>query len=219
MSKVLDDYSRYILVWKLTPTMAATDVQDKLELALTRAKLDRVRVRHRPRLLSDNGPCYVSEELRRFLESRRIEHTRGAPCHLMTQGKIERYHRSINNLMQLQTFRYPWDLEREIARFVDYYNHQWYHESLGNVTPADVYFGRAKEVQSRREKIKRRTLEAPSAHADAADGRLTAQAAEVCLKLEPRFVSLLLRRYKNGFACPFGPGGWIRHIRILPVYW
>ena len=98
-------------------------------------------------------------KLRRYLESQQIEHTRGAPYHPMTQGKIERYHRSMKNLVQLQNYAYPWDLERESACFVDYCNHQRYHESLGNVTPADVYFGRAKEVQSRREEIKRRTLE------------------------------------------------------------
>ena len=78
----------------------------------------------------------------------------------MTQGKIERYHRSMKNLVQLQNYAYPWDPEREIARFVDYYNYQRYHESLDNVTPTDVYFGRAAEVRSRRDQIKRRTLEA-----------------------------------------------------------
>jgi hypothetical protein len=55
---------------------------------------------------------------------------------------------------------FPWALEQEIARFVDYYNHQRYHESLDNVTPADVYFGRAKGVLTRRGEIKRQTLEA-----------------------------------------------------------
>ena len=113
-----------------------------------------------PRLLADNGTCYVSGGLRRFLESRRMEHTRGAAYHPMMQGKIEHYHCSMKNLVQLQTFRYPWDLEQEISRFVDDYNHQRYHESLDNVTPADVYFGRAKEVLTRREEIKRQTLEA-----------------------------------------------------------
>jgi len=67
--------------------MAATDVQETLEQALAKAKLDRVRVRHRPRLLSDNGPCYVPGELRRFLEAHQMEHTRGAPYHPMTRGK------------------------------------------------------------------------------------------------------------------------------------
>jgi putative transposase len=140
--------------------MAATDVQETLEIALAKAKLDRVRVRHRARLLSDNGPCYVSGELRKFLEQKQTEHTRGAPYHPMTQGKIERYHRSMKNLIQLQNHAFPWALEQEIARFVDYYNHRRYHESLDNVTPADVYFGRAKEVMTRREEIKRKTLEA-----------------------------------------------------------
>lgn len=64
------------------------------------------------------------------------------------------------NLVQLQNCAFPWDLERELGRFVDYYSHQRYHESLYDVTPADVYFGRVNEVPSRREEIKRQTLEA-----------------------------------------------------------
>jgi transposase InsO family protein len=87
--------------------MAATDVQETLEKAQACARLDLVRVRHRPRLLSDNGPCYVSGELRRFLERQRMEHTRGAPYHPMTHGKIERYHRSMKNLIQLQNYVFP----------------------------------------------------------------------------------------------------------------
>ena len=160
LSTVLDDYSRYILAWRLSPTMAATDVQETLEKALAEAKLDQVRVRHRPRLLSDNRPCYVSGDLRRFLEAQGTEHTRGAPYHPMTQGKVERYHRSMQNLILLQNHAFPCDLEREIARFVEYYNHQRYHESLDNVTPANFYFRRAKEVLSRREETKRKALEA-----------------------------------------------------------
>ena len=70
----------------------------------------------------------------------------------------------MKNLVQLQNYAYPWDLEQEITRFVDHHNHQRYHESLGNVTPAVAYFGRAKEVQSRPEEIKRRTLEGRRRH-------------------------------------------------------
>lgn len=66
LSTVLDEYFRWILAWKLAATMAATDVRETFEKALAQAKLDRVRVRHGPRLLSDNGPCYVSGEQRRF---------------------------------------------------------------------------------------------------------------------------------------------------------
>lgn len=160
LSTVLDDFSRYILAWKLTPTMAAGDVLDTLELALKASGLKHARVRHRPRLLSDNGPAYLSKELREYLEAQDIEHTRGAPFHPMTQGKIERYHRSMKNIVLLENYFLPEALERAIRSFVEQYNHHRYHESLNNLTPADVYFGRAKEVLNRREKIKRDTLAA-----------------------------------------------------------
>lgn len=164
LSTVLDDFSRYIIAWKLTATMAATDVQDTLLMALASTGLDQVLVEHRPRLLSDNGSCYVSGELRSFLEQKRMEHTRSAPYHPMTQGKIERYHRSMKNIVNLQNYYLPTQLEIEIASFVHYYNHERYHESLNNLTPADVYFGRAKEVLTRRDHIKRRTLQQRRLH-------------------------------------------------------
>jgi putative transposase len=77
----------------------------------------------------------------------------------MTQGKIERYHRSLKNEVLLQHYFMPEELEREIARFVEYYNIERYHESLNNLTPADVYSGRAREIETRRERIKRDTFE------------------------------------------------------------
>ena len=123
-----------------------------------RPATNRVRVVHRPRLLSDNGPCYVSGELADYLETHKIAHTRGAPYHPMTQGKIERYHRSMKNVVRLEKYYSPWELERAIARFVDHYNHRRLHEALDNVTPADVYEGRRPAILARREQIKRRTL-------------------------------------------------------------
>jgi len=159
LSTILDDFSRYIIAWKLTASMSTTDVQDTLLMALASTGLDQVLVEHRPRLLSDNGSCYVSGELRSFLESRHIEHTHSAPYHPMTQGKIERYHRSMKNIVNLQNYYLPTQLEIEIASFVNYYNQQRYHESLDNLTPADVYFGRAKEVLSKRDQIKKQTLQ------------------------------------------------------------
>ena len=98
LSTVLDDFSRYILAWKLCTTMAATDVSDTLQAALQASGLDQVKVLHRPRLLSDNGPSYVSSELGDWLEDNGISHIRGRPYHPMTQGKIERYHRSMKRL-------------------------------------------------------------------------------------------------------------------------
>jgi putative transposase len=86
-----------------------------------------------------------------------ITKRREAEVHL-TQAKIERYHRSMKNVVLLCNYYYPWDLEQAIAAFVEYYNHQRYHEALYNLTPADVYFGREKGVLSRREQIKNKTL-------------------------------------------------------------
>ena len=159
LSTILDDFSRYILAWKLSPTMGTTDVEDTLNLALEKEGLTEVRVRHRPRLLSDNGPAYVSKELKRFLKRKDIEHIRGAPYHPMTQGKIERWHRSMKNVVKLQNYYSPSELEQSIAEFVDYYNNQRYHEAIDNLTPADVYFGKSKEVLTRREQIKQATLD------------------------------------------------------------
>ena len=159
LSTVLDDFSRYIIAWKLTTTMSATDVQETLLIALASTGLDQALVQHRPRLLSDNGSCYLSGELRDFLQDRHMEHTRSAPYHPMTQGKIERYHRSMKNIVNLQNYFLPSQLETQIASFVNYYNHQRYHESLDNLTPADVYFGRAKEVLTKRDQIKKQSLQ------------------------------------------------------------
>ena len=122
--------------------MQTADVTETLDLARATTGVDRIRVVHRPRLLSDNGPGYVSAERAADLERHGLGHTRGAPYHPMTQGNIERYHRSMKNVVKLEKSYSPWALERAIARFVDAYNHRRLHEALNNVTPAEVYEGR-----------------------------------------------------------------------------
>ena len=159
LSTVLDDFSRYILAWKLSSTMGTTDVTETLDRALAVTGVDQVQVKHRPRLLSDNGPAYVSGELREYLQERGMGHTRGAPYHPQTQGKIERWHRSMKNVVKLEHYYFPWELEAAIRDFVAYYNNHRYHESLDNVTPADVYFGRQHAVLTERSKIKRITMQ------------------------------------------------------------
>jgi len=158
LSTVLDDYSRYIITWKLCTGMAAFDVQDTLDQALAETGLDQANVVHRPRLLSDNGPCYVSSELAAYLENKGMPHTRGAPYHPQTQGKIERWHQTLKNRILLENYFLPGDLETQIASFVGNYNHQRYHESLNNLTPADVYTGQGQTILLEREKTKRRTM-------------------------------------------------------------
>ena len=158
LSTILDDYSRFIVAWKLCTTMRAGDVTDTLDLALAASGCDTAKVVHRPRLLSDNGASYVAGDLARWLEGKGIAHIRGAPNHPQTQGKIERWHQTLKNRVLLENYFLPGQLEAAVADFVDHYNHHRYHESLGNLTPADVYFGRGAAILEAREKIKKLTI-------------------------------------------------------------
>src|SRR5262249_30555518 len=146
LSTVLDDFSRFIVAWKLCATMKAQDVTATLDLALAASGLDHVTVVHRPRVLSDNGSPPVSAALDAWLDTQNIAHVRGAPYHPQTQGKIERWHQTLKNRILLEHYYLPGDLERQVAAFIDHYNQARYHESLGNLTPADVYFGRAETI-------------------------------------------------------------------------
>jgi putative transposase len=158
LSTVLDDFSRYIIAWKLCTTMKADDVTATLEMALDASGLDKAKVLHRPRLLSDNGSSYVSDDLAKWMERHNMAHVRGAPYHPMTQGKIERWHQTLKNRILLENYYLPGDLEAEIEAFVADYNHRRYHESIDNLTPADVYFGRGQTILLQRERIKRQTI-------------------------------------------------------------
>ena len=155
---MLDDYSRYILSWKLFTGMSAEDVTEVLDEAIAVTGVERVQVHHRPRLLSDNGPCFISKELAAYLAGHGMTHTRGRPYHPMTQGKIERYHRTMKNVVKLKNYYMPWELEAELALFVAYYNHERVHESLNNLTPADVYAGRGRDILTARQRVKEQTL-------------------------------------------------------------
>ena len=159
LSTVLDDYSRYIIAWKLCATMRAQDVTDTLDMALAASGCDQAHVRHKPRLLSDNGPSYIAGELADYIEARSMSHVRGAPMHPQTQGKIERWHQTLKNRILLENYFLPGDLQTQIGAFVEHYNHRRYHESLDNVTPADAYFGRAAAIIKQRERIKRQTIQ------------------------------------------------------------
>ena len=155
LSTVLDDYSRYIIAWKLCSSMRAEDVTDTLDMALAASGCDQARVMHKPRLLSDNGPSYIASELADYIEAKAMSHVRGAAFHPQTQGKIERWHKTLKNRVLLENYFLPGDLEARIKAFVEHYNHQRYPESLNNVTPADAYFGRVSAIIKRRKRIKR----------------------------------------------------------------
>jgi len=158
LSTILDDFSRYVVAWKLCTGMTSHDVTDTLALALQASGCDQAEAVQKPRLLSDNGASYVSNELAEWLSDNGMSHVRGAPYHPQTQGKIERWHQTLKNRILLEHYFLPGDLEKQIERFVDHYNHQRYHESLNNLTPADVYFGRGESILRSRQRIKRNTI-------------------------------------------------------------
>ena len=138
--------------------MTAADVTETLEMALQAAGLDDVAIKKLPRLLSDNGPPYVAKDLANWLDDQGMAHTRGKPYHPMTQGKIERWHLSLKSRILLENYYLPGDLRNAVTDFVEHYNHCRYHESLNNLTPADVYFGRGDQILQQRERIKQNTI-------------------------------------------------------------
>jgi len=137
--------------------MKVNDVKRTVDSAVIKSGLKKGQV---PKLLSDNGSCYVASELKEYLQKKyQINQLHGKPAHPQTQGKIERYHRTMKNVVKLHFYYSPEELEKALEEFVNRYNNQRYHESLQNLTPADVYFGRSDEILLERRKIKEKTLQ------------------------------------------------------------
>ena len=158
LSTILDDCSRYVIAWKLCTAMTSRDVTETLELALQASGGDQADAVHKPRLLSDNGSSYISGNLADWLTDNQMSQVRGAPYHPQTQGKIEPWQHTLKNRILLENYFLPSDLEQQIEAFVEHYNHQRYHESLKNLTPADVYFGHRQSILANRDRIKRKTI-------------------------------------------------------------
>ena len=160
MVTVMDDYSRFILGWELQADMTAHSLIEVAQQAIEVTGMDRVPVENRTSLLSDNGAGYVSHAFGDYLRIMGIRHILAALFHPQTNGKIERYQKTLKGQVNRVAYDMPSELRRAIAGFVAYYNHHRYHEALGNVTPADVYYGRREMILAWRKEIKRKTLEA-----------------------------------------------------------
>lgn len=155
LSTILDDYSRFIIAWELLPNMKMEDARHTVNKALAFTGLSENQM---PKLLSDNGSAYIAHEFKKFLKDTGIKQINGRPLHPQTQGKIERYHRTMKNVVKLDNYYSPEELIRALEKFVHRYNYNRYHESLDNVTPADVFFGTAQQIIKNRKNLKMKTL-------------------------------------------------------------
>jgi transposase InsO family protein len=155
---VMDDYSRFILGWKLQKDMSANSLIEVIQEAVDATGMTDVPVENRTKLLSDNGSGYVSKAFRDYLNLVGIGHILAAPYHPQTNGKVERYQQSLKKEVNQLPYEIPSQLEQAIADFVDYYNYRRYHKALGNVAPADVLYGRREEILKRREEVQILTI-------------------------------------------------------------
>jgi putative transposase len=155
---VMDDYTRFILAWKLQKDMSADSLIEVIQAAVDATGMTDVPVEDRTNLLSDNGAGFVSRAFRDYLNLVGIHHILAAPFHPQTNGKLERYHRSIKLEVNQLPYELPSHLEKAIADFVDYYNFHRYHKALGNVTPADVLYGRREQILNRRKEVQTQTI-------------------------------------------------------------
>jgi transposase InsO family protein len=155
---VMDDYSRFILGWKLQKDMSAYSLIEVVQTAVDATGMTDVPVENRTRLLSDNGSGYVSRAFHDYLRLVGIGHILAAPFHPQTNGKVERYQQSLKKEVNQLPYELPSQLERAIADFVDYYNYRRYHKALGNVAPADVLSGRREEILTRRKEVQAQTI-------------------------------------------------------------
>ena len=133
---VMDDYSRFILAWKLQKDMSADSLIEVVQEAVDATGMTEVSIKDRTKLLSDNGAGYVSRAFRDYLHLVGIGHILAAPFHPQTNGKVEHYQQSLKREVNQLPYELPSQLERAIADFVDYYNYRRYHKALGDVTPA-----------------------------------------------------------------------------------
>lgn len=157
--EVLDDFSRFVLASDLKPDMTSDSISDVVEQAVAFTGMRQVPVEDRTKLLSDHGSGYLARVFEEYLRMLSIRHIYCAPHHPQTNGKIERFHETLRARMNLLVYTSPDELRRTMQEFIEYYNHRRYHEAIGNVTPADVYYGRREEILRRREEQKQRTIE------------------------------------------------------------
>ena len=154
---VIDDHSRKLLACPVKTDESSQSASDAMEMALETAQAEGHVIETRPTLLTDNGAGFAGEVMAKYLKARGVKHIFGAPYHPQTQGKVERFNRTMKEKVNLWVYGTPEDLQAAIDKMGEGYN-DTPHEALKNVSPNDVYAGRRDEVLERRAKIRLETM-------------------------------------------------------------
>lgn len=146
LCSVLDGFSRYIVHWEIRESMTQNDVEIILQRA--REKFPDAY----PRIISDNGPQFIANDFKQFIRLAGMTHVRTSPYYPQSNGKLERYHKTIKgDCIRPGTPLNLDDAIRLVASFVDEYNHRRLHSAIGYIAPADMLAGRAETIFTNRD--------------------------------------------------------------------
>ena len=146
MCSVLDGFSRYIVHWEIREAMKESDVEIILQRA--REKFPDAA----PRIISDNGPQFISKDFKEFIRISGMTHVKTSPYYPQSNGKLERYHKTIKSTcIRANTPLSLDDCQRLVTNFVDHYNNKRLHSAIGYVTPTDKLQGRAETILAQRD--------------------------------------------------------------------
>lgn len=157
---VLDDFSRFSICCELMESMDGPSVRRLIEKAVDETGMLKVPVRQRVKLLSDNGSGFVAKPFNAYLQAIGVHHIYAQRNHPQTNGKIERLNRTAKEKLTLVLYTSPAELQEALDGFRHWYNHEHYHEAIGNLHPADVYEGRSEAILEQRKRLQTHTKKA-----------------------------------------------------------
>ena len=146
MCSVLDGFSRYIVHWEIRQQMTEMDI----EIILQRAR--EMFPEARPRVISDNGPQFISKDFKEFIRISGMTHVKTSPYYPQSNGKLERYHKTIKGTcIRVKTPLSLQEARSVVSEFVACYNNERLHSAIGYVTPKDKLQGRAEIIHTQRD--------------------------------------------------------------------
>jgi len=160
LGSVVDDFSRFSIVLKRLRNSKGDTVQELIAQAIAETGMEDVPRHERVQLLSDNGACYKWGAFNAYLKSLGIRHIFSMRNHPQTNGKVERLNRTAKEKLQLIVHASPEAFDRALEEFRNWYNYEHYHKGIGNLHPADVYYGRAEAILKQRQLLKEQTKKA-----------------------------------------------------------